>query len=159
MVQGEWLCHTNSARGIKRPRSNKQSELIKFQLFYNEQLKGGYHVILGNRPKMDFDCNLFFVLLHRVPFLFPGALSANLFPSGVQELLAAIQPNLFDLREPQSGHQQHQQHLHHHHRRRHSLSTNSPSPNFMESCANENSSMRVHTPKHSPSRKSHFENR
>lgn len=80
--------------------------------------------------------------------MIPGPLNTNLFSSGVQELLAAIQPNLFDLREQQTSHH-----------RRHSMSTNSPSPNYLQTCANDTTNIRAHTPKHSPIRNSHFENR
>lgn len=81
-------------------------------------------------------------------YLSVGPLNASLFSSGVQELLAAIQPNLFDLRDQQSSHH-----------RRHSMSTNSPSPSYLQSCANDSATIRTLTPKHSPIRNSHFDNR
>lgn len=75
-------------------------------------------------------------------------MNPNLFASNVQQLLAAIQPQLFS----QLQHQKHRNlaspictsH------RRHSLST-SPSPNFLQQ-ATDNS--RAQTPKHSPVRNS-----
>lgn len=80
-------------------------------------------------------------------FCLIGAMNTNPFASSVQELLAAIQPTLFNLHEQQtSNHQRHR-----------SLSTSSPSPNYMQSCSSDNTNLRVHTPKHSPIRKSHFE--
>lgn len=80
-------------------------------------------------------------------FHLTGAMNTNPFASSVQQLLAAIQPTLFNLHEQQtSNHQRHR-----------SLSTSSPSPNYMQSCSSDNTNIRVHTPKHSPIRKSHFE--
>lgn len=81
-------------------------------------------------------------------FRLTGAMNTNPFASSVQQLLAAIQPTLFNLHEQQtSNHQRHR-----------SLSTSSPNPNYMQSCSSDNTNIRVHTPKHSPIRKSHFEN-
>lgn len=80
-------------------------------------------------------------------FHLTGAMNANPFASSVQQLLAAIQPSLFNLHEQQTNN----------HQRHHSLSTDSPSPNYMQPCGSDNTNTRVHTPKHSPIRKSHFE--
>lgn len=76
-------------------------------------------------------------------------MNANLFSTNVQQLLAAIQPQLFN----QFQHQKHRSLSSPTctSRRRHSLST-SPSPNFLQQTATGSS--RVQTPKHSPIRNS-----
>lgn len=61
--------------------------------------------------------------------------NANIFPSGVQQLLAAIQPSLFNFHEAQTSN----------HQRCHSLSANSPSPNLMQNCSNDTTNMHAHT--------------
>lgn len=75
-------------------------------------------------------------------------MNANLFSTNVQQLLAAIQPQLFS----QLQHQKHRSLASPTctSRRRHSLST-SPSPNFLQQATG---SSRVQTPKHSPIRNS-----
>lgn len=75
-------------------------------------------------------------------------MNANLFSTNVQQLLAAIQPQLFN----QLQHQKHRSLASPTctSRRRHSLST-SPSPNFLQQATG---SSRVQTPKHSPIRNS-----